>query len=59
MTEFIINKKEHIQHIIDNFDFQKVYNVMYHLDWIWFDSDKTPTISRLKNEATKLLNDVY
>ena len=58
MSEFIINKKEHIQQIINNFDFQKVYNVMCHLDWTWFDSEKTPTIERLKNNAFSLLKDI-
>jgi len=58
MSEFIINKKEHIQKIIDNFDFQKVYSVMKCLDWIWFDSDDTPTIERMKGNVFKLLKDV-
>lgn len=58
MAEFIINKKEHIQKVIDNFDFQKVYNVMYHLGWTWFDSDDTPTIERMKENAVRLLKDI-
>ena len=28
------------------------------LDWIWFDSDDTPTIERMKGNVFKLLKDV-
>lgn len=59
MEKFIIKKEEHIQFIIDNFDFKKVSKVMHFLDWTWFDSNKPPTIDRLKEIAKKLLNDAY
>lgn len=59
MEEFIIKKEEHIQYIIENFDFQRIYNVMDALKWTWFDSDDTPTIDRMKQTAIHLLNEVY
>ena len=32
---------------------------MKFLDWTWAGSSKVPTISELKREATRLLNEVY
>ena len=37
MVDFTINKKEHIQYIIENFNFEKVYKVMESLHWTWLD----------------------
>lgn len=59
MGDFILSKEKHIECILENFDFVKVYNVMYNLGWTWYDSDNTPTINRLKESAKKLLEDVY
>ena len=59
MKHFTLHKDEHIKYIIDNFDFQQVHKVMNFLNWTWALTPGTPTISELKIEATKLLNDVY
>lgn len=59
MEDFVLSKEKHVQEIMDNFDFTKVERVMNHLNWTWFDSEKPPTISRLKSSAKKLLEDVY
>ena len=47
-----------IEHIINNFDFNKVRKVMIFLNWTWCGSVKAPSISELKNTALKLLTNV-
>ena len=59
MEEFIISRDEHINFVIGNFDFAKVYNVMHHLGWTWFGNYDTPTIDVLKENAIILLQNVY
>ena len=47
-----------IQDIMEDFDFQKVHDVMTYLDWKWAMSKHgVPTIDELKNEANRLLID--
>ena len=58
MTDFTINKKKHIQEIIENFNFTKVHKVMTLLSCEWFGHDGVPTIEDLKNSATKMLYDL-
>jgi hypothetical protein len=58
MTYFTINKKEHIQYIIDSFNFEKVRKTMELLHWTWLGSDKSPTIDELKMTARMLLYNV-
>lgn len=51
--------KKKIKKILKNFDFEKVHNVMEHLNWGWKDTDgKVPSIDQLKELAEKLLNEV-
>ena len=59
MKNFTLSKEEHINYILDHFDFQKVHNIMLHLNWTWAFSSGTPSISELKKEARRLLNEVY
>lgn len=59
MSDFTLNKNEHIKYIIDNFDFKKVHNVMKFLNWHWFFTKGVPSEKDLKNEAIRLLNDIY
>lgn len=48
--------KKKIKKILKNFDFEKVHNVMAHLNWTWYDTDgKVPSIDQLKELAKKLL----
>ena len=58
MVDFTINKKEHIQYIIENFNFEKVYKVMESLHWTWLGSNRSPTIEELKMTAGMLLYNV-
>ncbi len=44
---------EHIDYIIDRFDFDAVHNYMENVDWRWVGS--VPTISKLKSESLELL----
>lgn len=49
-------QKEKIVDILNNFDFQKVHNVMTYLNWRWVHAKNgVPTIDELKGEATRLL----
>lgn len=50
-------KKKHqeaIDNIMDNFDFEKVYNAMVALDWEWR-NEGVPDVSDLRKEARNLL----
>jgi hypothetical protein len=65
MKKFILSKEEHINYIIDHFDFKKVHSVMEFLDWriIMFDDKnepyRVPTIEELKERAKDLLDTAY
>jgi hypothetical protein len=59
-AENILNIKEQIQEIINEFDFEKVNKTMIALDWIWAGSkthNSIPSIYELKQEAKRLLKD--
>jgi hypothetical protein len=60
---FTINKDEHIKYIVDNFNFNKVYNVMKFVDWKWYNTKSqgmdVPTINDMKTVVIQLLNNVY
>lgn len=47
-----------ICNIIEEFDFEKVHNVMKFLNWEWHDTG-VPDVKELKAQATELLNDAY
>jgi len=56
----MLNKQKAIDNIIDNFNWEKVYNAMYALGWTWGDSEgETPSTGALFRCATGLLHDVY
>ena len=47
-----------IEDIMENFDFQKVHDVMEQLDWKWaMSKNGVPTIDEMKHEAKRLLID--
>ena len=53
-------QQEIVDDIMDNFDFDKVHNVMVELDWGWGDSDgnlSIPEIWELKKSARRLLKE--
>lgn len=49
--------------VIDHFDFDRVHNVMKHLDWKWasknLDDLEIPSIQRLRSYARQLLRQAY
>ena len=47
--------KDQIQKIMNNFDFEKVHNIMKFLNWTWFPWNIVPTVDMLKQEAESLL----
>ena len=49
-------KAKKVDEVLDDFDFQKVYQVMELLDWKWI--DKWPTMRQLIKKAEELLYDV-
>ena len=51
--------KKKIKKILKHFDFDRVHNVMEHLNWGWKDTDgKVPSIDQLKDLAKRLLSQV-
>ena len=58
MSNFTLKRSEHIDAIINNFDFEKVNKVMNFLNWTWFFSTTCPTIDELKQEAKRILNEI-
>lgn len=51
--------QEKIDNIMDCFDFNKVHDIMEHLNWTWATTRcEVPDIIDLKHCARKLLNDV-
>lgn len=57
MLELTINKEKHIEEILNNFDFEKVHNIMVALDWKWFGVG-VPSVEDLKKQALELLNEI-
>lgn len=65
--ELTLKKERHIQFIIENFDFEKVHNIMTSLNWKWYCYSPNrremglyvPTIEQLKKTAVELLEYVY
>jgi len=53
-----MKKKEAIEHILDNFDFERVHKAMTALDWEWASTDGVPEIPDLRKEVRILLKDV-
>lgn len=46
--------------ILKNFDFEKVHEVMNHLNWVWFKEGerKVPTVKELKKTAKELIKEI-
>lgn len=53
-----MKKKEAIDEILDNFNFERAHNVMVHLDWEWSSVAGVPDIADLRKCARRLLKDV-
>jgi len=51
-----IDMENNIEKIINEFDFEKVHDVMTYLNWTW--GDNIPTTEEMKIQALGLLNDV-
>lgn len=53
------NQREKIDHIMDNFDFNRVYDVMHFMKWTWLNSDLKeeyyPAVYELRKTARELL----
>ena len=58
MPNFTLKRSEHIDAIINNFDFERVNNVMNFLNWTWYFNTTCPTIDELKQEAKRILNEI-
>jgi len=50
--------REKIDEIMESFDFESVHNHMKKTKWKWGMDDNTPTIGELKEEASRMLNDL-
>lgn len=60
MSDFTLNKEEHINCIINKFNFKKVHKVMKFMNWTWYNTgSEPPTVAHLKDEARRLLNELY
>lgn len=46
--------------ILKNFDFEKVHEVMNHLNWVWYNNEeyKVPTVKELKRTAKELIKEI-
>ena len=53
------SEKKRLTDIMDNFDFEKVHNVMILMDWKVFDTGdvRIPSVEELKNRAYGLVHD--
>lgn len=51
------NVQEIIDEVINDFNFNRVHDVMKYMNWKW--SGEVPSIEKLKTKASNLLQDVY
>ena len=57
--EIKLKLQQKINNIMDCFDFNKVHDIMEHLNWTWaITRSEVPDVLELKQCARKLLNDV-
>lgn len=49
--------RKEVKEIIEEFDFDKVHNVMTHLNWKW--GDEIPTMVKIMVKASEMLEEVY
>lgn len=52
-------KQEHIDNIMDYFDFRRVAEVMQHLDWKWVNCGGVPEEPDLRVKSREYLSKVY
>ena len=52
-----MTEEQIIEDILDEFDFAKAQTVMEHLQWVWHDSDGTPTLGQLRKKARFLMKE--
>lgn len=55
----MINTKKIVDNIIDNFDFDRVHEVMTLLGWTWWNVRGIPSVQDLKKRAGELLTEVW
>jgi hypothetical protein len=58
MTILTDNHYETIMDCLDEFDFDKVQSVMFHLNWTYSDDKDVPTVETLRKNARKYLIEV-
>ncbi len=51
--------QQHIDEVMDYFDFDRVHKVMKHLKWTWCDSLDSPTIPELRKHVRDQMNRLY
>lgn len=54
-----MDRETAIENILDNFDFDRVKEVMKALNWTWYDSEEPPTFNKLYKSAEKYLEETY
>lgn len=52
------NYIEKFEEILNEFDFNKVKQVMDYLEWTWYDTDGVPNIKEMKNSCWRLFEHV-
>ena len=52
----MIEVKEQIEWVMNNFDFDKVHDYMIENNWVWFHCNGVPTVDKMKETAKGLLN---
>lgn len=51
---------DHIEEVMDEFDFVRVYQAMHHLGWVWATAvDGVPTIGEMRRQVRKLMKMTY
>jgi hypothetical protein len=51
---------DHINEVMDNLDFYRIWRTMEHLNWVWFSAENgVPSVPELRKQVRKLMNDVY
>jgi len=51
--------EEHIEVVMDNFDFHKVRQVMEVLDWQWHDCAGVPEIPDMRKRVRSMMKSIY
>lgn len=54
-----MTKEEHIEEIMNWFDFNRVHRAMDALGWSWFYTEGTPSVKQLRECAEDLLSQTY